>query len=219
MATGWQVIPIPATGTVAGRARKESIYDTEGYVKTTAIPSTLTLFANFSTFNASLTTVGTAKQLGRDTNLQGTQGLPAGHLFYWYGWRLKMRTVIGDISTLANVGIFEQLNRLRESSSSLFKFTTGEYIRCQSDELPSGVGPQYANSTHASATVLSLPSGVPDRKNAKDVTISGKPQEIVALEAFRHVQETPTNPLGTSLLLDVFVTSVLDGLLIRGVSG
>lgn len=216
---GWQVVPIPATGTVSGRARKESVTDTEGYAAGTVTAGDLTLFSNFSTFATSTLVAGTTKVLGRDTNLQGAQGLPTGHLFYWYGWRLKLRTLGANLTTLANVGVSEQLNRLRELSSTLFKFTAGEYIRCQSDELPSGTGPAFVNTTHASSTIFSLPSGIPDRKNAKDITISGKPQEIVALEAFRHIQTFNPGPTWTlTLTVDVYVSALLDGILVRGVA-
>jgi hypothetical protein len=61
----------------------------------------------------------------------------------------------------------------------------------QADEAPNGTGPAYINTTHSASTVFSLPSGVPTRGNAKDVTISGRPVEIVALEAFRVVIGTP----------------------------
>jgi len=102
-----------------------------------------------------------------------------------------MRTLDADLALAANVGVFEELNRARELSFAQFRFASSELITIQADEAPNGTGPQYANTTHAGATILSLPSGVPTRGNAKDVTISGRPVEIVALEAFRVVIGTP----------------------------
>ena len=86
----------------------------------------------------------------------------------------------------------------------------------QADECPSGTGPAYAQTTHSAATILSLPSGVPTRGNAKDVTISGRPVEIVALEAFRVVIGTPA---GITPTVSVYATTILEGLLLRGITG
>lgn len=214
---GFKAVAIPPVGTVQGRARKESIYDTEVYPAATAIAATLTLFNNFANFAAAPAGgIPQAKQLGRDTNIQGQQGLPTGMLFYWYGWRNKIRTYNAVLSTLANVGVSEQINRLRELTGVYFKFTAGEYIRTQLDELPSGTGPQFVGTTHASAYVLSLPNGVPDRKNFKDVTIGGKPQDINAGEQFRVINETPYST-GLTPTVDFFDTAMLDGVLVKGI--
>ena len=215
---GYKVVPIPASGTVAGRPRKEPLYDSECYKAATAVPTSVTVFSNFATFNVAPTNIGSAKVLGRDSNLQGgNAGLPQGHLFYWYGWRLKYRTMDANLGSAANVVMSEQLNRLRELSDVLFKFTSGEYIRVQADELPSGTGPAFINSTHTSATVMSLPSGVPDKRNFKDVTVSGKPQEITQLEAFRVVLGTSYST-GLTPTVDIFASPHLEGVLIRGVT-
>lgn len=108
--------------------------------------------------------------------------------------------------------VFEQINRVRELSSTQFRFAASELITVQSDECPSGTGPQYVNTTHAGASVLSLPSGVPTRGNAKDITISGRPVEIVALEAFRVVIGTPN---GMTPLVSLYCSIILEGLLLR----
>ena len=71
MANGIQLVPLPSQGTVAGRPRKESVYDTDVYNSATAIPQTLTLFNNFSNFSITPTS-GLTKQFGRDTNLRGS---------------------------------------------------------------------------------------------------------------------------------------------------
>lgn len=72
-----RVVPIPAVGAVGSRPRKEPIYDTEGWAPGVVTPASITTFVNFSGF----TTAGLSlpKQFGRDTNLQGQNGLPAAH--------------------------------------------------------------------------------------------------------------------------------------------
>ena len=209
-----RVVPIPAVGAVGSRPRKEPIYDTEGWRGGVAMAAEITNFVNFSGFNTA--GLGLAKAFGRDTNLQGQNGLPAAHHHYWYGLRLKIRSMNADLSTAPNVVMFEQINRIRELSFCQFRFASSELITVQADEAPSGTGPQYANTTHAGATVLSLPSGVPTRGNAKDVTISGRPVEIVALEAFRVVIGTPA---GFTPLVDLYASVILEGLLLRGITG
>jgi len=209
-----RVVPIPAVGAVGSRPRKEAIYDTEGLVAAAPMGAQIVTFVNFSGFNTA--GLGLAKAYGRDTNLQGQNGLPAAHHMYWYGLRIKIRSLNANLGTPANVVCFEEINRIRELSFAQFRFASSELITLQADEAPSGTGPQYVNTTHTGATVLSLPSGVPSRGNAKDVTISGRPVEIVALEAFRVVFGTPT---GFTPTVDYYVSVILEGLLLRGITG
>lgn len=203
-----------ATATSSQHGSKEPIYDTEGWANGVAQPGTITTFVNFSAFNTA--GLGLGKQFGRDTNLQGQNGLPAAHHHYWYGLRLKIRSLNANLAAAANVAVFEEINRIRELSFAQFRFASSELITIQADEAPSGTGPQFVQTTHAGATVLSLPSGVPTRGNAKDVTISGRPVEIVALEAFRVVIGTPA---GITPTVDLYASVILEGLLLRGITG
>lgn len=218
MAQGIQLVPLPAQGTVAGRPRKESIYDTECWPGAAAIAN-LTTFQNFSSFSNAPTTSGLTKQFGRDTNLRGAgnSGLPQATHFFWYAWRCKIRALGSNLGTAPNVVVFEQINRARELSYASFAFQTSTLITLQLDELPSGTGPQYANTTHTTATILSLPNGVPDRRTGKDVTVMGRPVELNALEAFTVPVFVP-QAAGLAPTVDLFVTPVLDGLLLRGLS-
>lgn len=209
-----RVVPIPAVGAVGSRPRKEPIYDTEGWVAGAANTGDITVFVNFAGFTTA--GLGLAKAFGRDTNLQGQNGLPAAHHHYWYGMRIKIRTLNAVLSSAGNVVVPEEINRARELSYAQFRFASSELITVQMDECPNGTGPQYINTTHANATVLSLPSGVPTRGNAKDVTISGRPVEIVALEAFRVLIGTP---VGFTPTVDLYVSVILEGLLLRGITG
>lgn len=198
---------------VRNAASKEALYDTEGWNDGVAMPAQIQLFVNFGQFNTA--GLGLQKAFGRDTNLQGQNGLPAAHHHYWYGWRLKIRTLDAVLSNAANVVVPEEINRARELSFCQFRFSASELITCQADELPNGTGPAFIQTTHAGATVMSLPSGVPDRKNHKDVTISGRPVEIIALENFRLVVGTP---VGFTPTEELYATMILEGLLLRGLT-
>jgi hypothetical protein len=209
-----RVVPIPAVGAVGSRPRKEPIYDTEGWAPAVPQAAEIVTFVNFSSFNTA--GVSLSKAFGRDTNLQGQNGLPAAHHMYWYGMRLKIRSMDADLSDVANITVSEEINRVRELSFTQFRFASSELITVQADEAPSGTGPQFINTTHPAATVFSLPSGVPTRGNAKDVTISGRPVEIVALEAFRVVIGTPA---GITPTVSLYASTILEGLLLRGITG
>lgn len=227
------IVPIPAQGAVGSRPRKESLYDTERMTGGLAAPTSISLFNNFAAFANPLGAVapgpavgGTlSKTFSRDTNLAGTQGLPAAHHFYWFGIRAKIRSMECDLSQATAARVPEQINRLRELSSLQFRFAASELFNSQLDEIPSGVGSAHIATTHTAVTALSLPSGVPTRSNSYDVTISGKPVEIQALESFRVDVLTPqpgADPLtGTAMTLitDYYFTVVLVGMLLRGITG
>ncbi len=78
----------------------------------------------------------------------------------------------------------EQLNRARELAYTTFSFTTSVLITAQLDEIPSGAGPASIFTTVTNTTMPSLPSGVPSKREGKDVTIMGRPVELNALESF-----------------------------------
>jgi hypothetical protein len=209
-----RVVPIPAVGAVGSRPRKEPIFDTEGLAGGSAMPASITTFTNFSSFTTA--GLGLAKAFGRDCNLQGQNGLPAAHHHYWYGLRVKIRTLNANLGTAPNVVVSEELNRTRELSYLQFRFASSELLTVQLDECPNGTGPSNTFTTHTASTVFSLPSGVNSRNNAKDVTISGRPVEIVALEAFQVLIGIPT---GFTPTVDMYVSVILEGLLLRGITG
>ena len=209
-----RVVTIPSVGAVGARPRKEALIDTEGFAAGAAMANQTTLFANPGAF--AVGALGLAKAFGRDSSLQGGQGgLPAATHHYWYSWRMKVRTLNANLSTAPNAVVPEELNRLRELSFVTFRFSSAELIVTQADEIPSGTGPQHIGTTHAGVTTFSLPSGVPDRKNAKDVTVSARPVEIHALENFRVIW---TVPVGFAPTVDVYISAVLEGLLLRGLT-
>lgn len=215
------LVPMPTQGTVAGRPRKESVYDTEVYPSAAVAARQVSLFANLGAFATAPVSTALTKQFGRDTNLRGTSagGLPAAAHFFWYAWRHKYRAMGTNLNTEANAVTFEQINRLRELCFIQFNFQTSNLMTLQADELPSGVGSQFVATTYTEATVLSLPNGVPDRKNAKDMLIMGRPIELGQNEQFTvdvFFPQTPT--AGMTPTNDIFMTTVLDGILLRGLS-
>jgi hypothetical protein len=228
-----KVVPIPAVGAVGSRPRKEPLYDTERYTGGVAPPTSISLFNNFSGFANPLGAllVGPAvggtltKTFSRDTNLSGQQGLPAAHHHYWFAMRCKIRSMECDLSQATAARVPEQINRLRELSAVQFRFASSELFNCQLDEIPSGTGPQHIATTHTGVTAMSLPSGIPSRNNAKDVTISGKPVEIVALESFRvdiltgQAGADPLTGIPFALITDLYLSVILEGLLLRGITG
>lgn len=221
-----RVVPIPAVGAVGSRPRKEPLIDTERYTGGSAPPSVIEVFTSFNQFANAAGAGGTlTKQFARDTNLSGQQGLPAAHHHYWYGMRCKIRSMEADLSSAANARVPEQINRIRELSAAVFRFASSELLTLQLDEVPSGVGPQHIATTHTGVTTFSLPSGVPTRSNAKDVTISGRPVEIVALESFRVEIKTPqggqdpASATAFTLITDLYLSIILEGLLLKGITG
>lgn len=216
MAQGIQLVPLPAQGTVAGRPRKESVYDTDVWSTSQAIPSQIVLFSNFTAFSIAPGNTAITKQFGRDTNLRGasSSGLPQATHFFWYAWRNKIRTLGANLTTAPNVVASEQILRVRQLSYAQFAFQSSTLMTVQLDELPDGVGPQNVFTTHTSTTVFSPVTGT-DRRG-KDVTVMGRPVELNALEAFTIPVSTPQG--GFTPTLDLFCTAQLDGILLRGLS-
>lgn len=218
---GMQVVAIPTPGTVGGRPRKEPLVDTEVIKGNTTVPTEVLIFQNFAQFRVAPadTNIAQAKEQGRDTNLQGGQsGLPQSTAFYLFQWRLKIRTYGIDLTNVSYIDVSDQIRRLRQLSSVTFRFSQTDLIMLQADELPDGVGPITHHSNHPGAVSFGLVNGVPHRGNAKDVTVSGKPVGINALEQFRIVWRTPT-AAGMTPTIDYFITPVLEGLLVRGITG
>lgn len=215
--SGMPMVALPAPQSVGGRPRKEGVYDTEVYPSGAAARQEVNLFAAFNAF-AVAPTNGLTKQRGRDTNLSaGSQGLPSNTHLFWYEWRLKLRPIGSDLGTAANRVVSEEIHRLLGLMSVRFTFGQTTLIEVQADELPTGTGPQTTFTTHTTATVFSLPNGVPNRKG-KIVTITGKPVSINQLQEFRVVLNVAQN-LGFTPTADYFATGHLEGMLLRGVTG
>ena len=205
-------VAIPAVGTVAGLARKEFIYDTEGQANGT--PATqVTQFTNYTSFATAALSL--TKQFGRDTNLAGGQGgLPQAHQFLWYKWRCKFRSVDLNTNSAAAAVFYEQVNRLRQLTYVTFQLAQSRYITIQADEL---VGfTDSLSILHTFTDVLTVVPAVQDRQG-HDVTIKGEPYTLKPLEQFSTLTVTPAAG-GLSLTDDCYITQVLGGVLARGVT-
>jgi len=213
-----QVAQLPALGQVAGRPRKEALYDTDGCAAAAAAPpAQVFLFANPNAFGvAGLTPV---KAAGRDTNLTGAAGsLPRAQHFLWYGVQHRIHALGSNLTTLANVGFFELVSRARDIMTWQFNFGNTPYIQTQLRDIPSNVS-QFVQTTHGATTTISDCNGEGGRRHY-DVTISGQPQSLTELESFRVIVSTAA-ALGFLALAgqDLFHTSVLRGVNIKGITG
>lgn len=215
---GLQIVAVPSPGIVGGRPRKEPIYDSEVWPTGANIANRI-LFADFGRFAVAPATVVLTKQFGRDTNLQGGQsGLPQAHHLFWYEWRMKIRALGANLGGAAGAPVFEEINRARELADVTFRFSQSDLISIQCDELPSGVGPLHIATTVNDTTVLSHPNGVPDRRG-KVVTVTGRPVGIQALENFRVLLNVREVAGAFQPTADLHICAVLEGMLLRGVTG
>lgn len=217
---GMPVVQLPSPGVVAGRPRKEGIYDTEVEATGSATGTSLTLFSNFSAFTTAPVTVTATKQYGRDVNLRGTtSGLPKSTHLFWYEWRCKIRPLGTNLASAANnangTSVTEEILRYRQTSSIQFEFSQTVLIQAQLDELPDGVGPAWGSTTHT-ASILLGPNCVPERKG-KIVTISGKPVSIDEQQEFSVTLKQPQ--LTFNPTADLFITIFLEGMLLRAITG
>jgi hypothetical protein len=209
---------IPAIGKIAGLARKEPIYDTEGWAAAAVLPAQIITFANFTTFaTAGLSLV---KAFGRDTNLTGGQGgLPQAHRFFWFKWRAKLRALGANLNTPANRVAFEQIIRARQLSNATFQLAQTRYITVQMDELIGFTDSMYVAGSAATTLDQIYPvMNVGDRQG-RDVTAGKEPKILEPLENFQSITQTPTIAAPLTPTVDIYVTHHLDGILVRGVVG
>jgi hypothetical protein len=211
---------LPTPGVVGGRPRRQPLVDTEVIVAALAVPGEIQMYNNFGAFRAApVSAIPTAKVFGRDVTLRGTSGtLPQNTYFYWFMWRFKFKTYLANLGSAGNVVVSEEIHRLRGLGSVSFNFQQTQLMNFPLDELPDGVGSEYINTTHAGATVFSLVNGVADRRNAKDVSVGGKPTGIDALQSFG-VTVRFDNSTGLVPTIDYFPQSVMEGILVQGITG
>lgn len=217
--TGMPVVALPTPGVVGGRPRKQPLVDTEVLAGTTAIPSEINIFSNFSQFRVAPvvnTNITQTKQYGRDTNLKSSGGgtLPQSSFFYWYKSRIFIKTYLTALNTSANCVAYEEIQRLRFLGAWFFNFQQTELIVMPLDELPSGCGSAFGSSTLNS---INQPSLVNGPWEGRDVTVSGRPVGIEALQQFV-VQCKWPQTTGFTPTLDYYVSARLDGLLLLGIS-
>ena len=136
---------------------------------------------------------------------------------YWFGIRQRIAALAGNLTTLANAVVFEEMNRLRELTGFEFRFGTTPYITCQMTEVPCGM-PLNVQTTQPSATVFTSSNPAADRRNIYDVSIDRLPIEITEIESIE-VRLTPQAATVPSPTVELYITTILVGTLLKGLAG
>jgi len=215
------VIPIVPEREIASRPRRQSVFDTEAYNDAVAAPSKITLFRSTTRFQEANVSLD-PKVYGRDTNLDGPGGaLGKGQVLHWYSIICPFFLRGADLTTLANVIIFEEIARLREMSWFTFYWgKTNAYITCQLEEIPQGVGCYDVRTTHDNAVVFPISNGRHVKQNAYDVTFYGEPTVITDNETFSvDIEKTTAAPAAISPTAETFVQVHLQGIYLLGIRG
>ena len=210
------LVSLPMDGPIATRPRVQSIYDTEAY-NDAALVAKLTLFRNITAFQE--TGVSLAKTAGRDTNLETPTALGKGDVLDWYGITLPV-LARSDLTTAGNVGVFEQLYRLKTLLWFTFNYGKTPYIGCQADEIPNGAGVWDVQTTHNAMTVIAPATARNFRDAAYDITVNGYPDRITDRETFTvDLEATTIAPAVFTPTVELFPQCHLRGVLLRGIRG
>lgn len=214
------VVALDQEKTILARPRNQPIYDTEGNNNGVALPISLTFFVNLASFQVANLSQGPAKQFGRDTNLEGTPGgtIPKGSIFLCYDVTCPQSFRSTDLSTVGNVALFEEAQRLRRARFFTFKFADTPYFSEQLECMPQGVGIENVMTTVSGQNVFPIKSGKNDRGNRRRMTVAGYPVVLTQNEQFSIVYGCYSDfqPTVTAELYD---TPTLHGLFIKGLQG
>lgn len=213
---------IPAPGDIAATDRKEAAVDTEVICGVANAPPQgfISLYANPKTFN---NTTGMnnleTKQADRDNNLGGPgAGLPSGTALKWFALRFQILTYCANLNLPPNVGVFEQISRLRECGVVESKFSRTPLFIVPTPDLVSFMDARYIQSTFGGTVMAPTIS----TRDGKSVTTDEKPFYIVGQE-WAEINFKFTN-LGTftgpqnantafSAIVPYYARSFLDGIL------
>ena len=212
-----QIASIPQQDAIAARLRREGIYDTEGFNDAIVTTAGLTLFRSATSFGR--TGLSEVKVFGRDTNIIGQGGqLPNSWHHYWYGVRGKFSALNQRLDTAANSVVFDQWRRLVDMSWFEFDFGLTPFFFCQLSEIPTQF-PAHISQTQNATTLYEPANNIRDPKHRYDVTIESYPIEITSLETIQvKIPLASDNTLPT-LTLETYVTILLVGTLMKGISG
>lgn len=206
---------IPPVGVIQGISRKESPYDTEVIIAAAVVglPALIRLFQNFNAFQVG-GAVPIAKQDGRDTNLGGsTSALPQGYQLEWYEWRASVETLDANLGLVANVGVFEQMNRIRELGFIRYLATQSPLITSKLTDVVSFVDSKFVNTTIGASTII---SPAVTARGGKVIAVGGEPYTVRPQEQFSINAGWP-GALGVAFTATVtyYLISWLDGILTR----
>ena len=204
-------------GNIQAIPRKESPYDTECIVASSAttLPAQIKLFQNYTSFQ--VVPVGTTKQADRDTNVNGAVGaLPQGYQLLWYEWRASIRTLDANLATAANVVAFENIRRTRQLGAVKYLATQNPLVTATLGDLVSYVDSEFVQTTVNAATVITPTIGF---RGGKTMTVGGKPYIIKPTEqlAVQALWPGSNGAYNTSFsaVINLFLTCWLDGVLLR----
>lgn len=226
-------MPIPVVAldqqqTILARPRNAPIYDTEGMNDGVAVPSTLSFFVNLTTFQVANLSQGPSKVFGRDTNLEGTPGgaIPKGSMFLWYdltapvSWRQVYAGSATYLSAPANVGLFEEVQRIRRSLAFTFYFADTPYFSEPLEAIPMGVGVDTVMTTVTGSNVFPIKNGRLHRDNRRRATVAGYPVGLTHNEQFSidyNCYSDFNSPATVSA--ELYWSPTLHGLFLKGLQG
>ena len=212
------IVTMPQQGPVAGRPRREALYDTEGWVGGSAIGAKITIFRNATAFTPPSGTLGLSKTKGRDHNFDNNGGqLAKNQMLHWYSWTQKIRSLAAVLTGAAVQGQFDLIRRISEGTWSTFKFGGVPYISVPTYQIPFGVGHGRVHTTHNAQTVMNPAPQELERLNAYDVSLAGLPVEIGEQETFS--EEIESNGVTPTPAVDTYSTSSLRGVFLKGIQG
>lgn len=225
-------MPIPVVAldqqqTILARPRNAPIYDTEGMNDATAVPSTLSFFVNLATFSVANLSQGPSKVFGRDTNLEGTPGgaIPKGSMFLWYdlttpvSWRQVVISGSGSyLSAAGNVGLFEEVQRIRRALAFTFYFADTPYFSEPLEAIPMGVGVDTVMTTVTGSNVFPIKNGRLHRDNRRRATVAGYPVVLTQNEQFS-IDYTSYSDFQPTVTAELYWSPTLHGLFLKGLQG
>lgn len=217
------VVSIPKQGPIATRPRRQSVWDTEGYVAGQAAKALINMFQNATNFSASVNNnvnLTLNKTNPRDTSMQTDGQLPQGQMAHIYGWRKKFRTMDAAVGVGANNGasLMNTQRILEETATLSFLFGNNNvYIGVPMWQVPTGAGVVKPFTTINATTVYSQQQDV-ERGNVYDWTLNGLPTELLQMENFVVQAQTydGTQPTPAE---DLFLTVQLVSVFFKGIQG
>lgn len=214
------VVALDEGKTILARPRNQPIYDTEGVNDAVALPTSLTFFQNLAQFQVANLNDGPSKVFGRDTNLEGTPGgtIPKGSIFLCYDATTPQSFRSTNLSTAANVALFEEIQRIRRAYFYTFKFADTPYFSEQLECMPQGVGINEVYTTVAGQNVFPIKNGKLDRTNRRRMTVAGFPVVLTQNEQFSIVYGCYSD-FQPTVTAEIYFTPTLHGLFIKGLQG
>jgi hypothetical protein len=219
------VVALDEAKTILARPRNAPIYDTQADASGSAIPTTLSFFANLATFQVTPTGGSAVKQFGLDTNLEGTPGgtIPKGSMFLWYDLTTPVSFRNTSLSSGLNTGLTEEAQRIRRARALTFLFASTPYFSEPLECIPMGVGVDSMTTTSAGAAatgvnIFPIKNGRLHRDNRRRATVAGYPVVLTQNEQFT-IQYVAYSDFAPTPTANMWWTPTLHGLFVKGLQG